>query len=697
MARTSIRLYVNKSIIVKQNDPTSRFPVDKDAKTYLEANAPGTGGGVYMLLGFDNFPASLKNQRLYEVTGMACLYWGAMMVSPLKEDFDPATVTWETKPDTVIRSDGRDVYYLSAGKSQNPDSPADTALSYGFVNTYIKSENARAFLTASAAQAAASSVQYALYMKEMLEAGTEPYIDVYYDDSTAVQSKIEQINSPIDGYYNPREEIVFQWDYVSADSTYVCAGDFTQASAKLYWRASGSSSYTAINISGASKSVSVPGNTFPSGTTIEWYLEGTDSAGTTSQTEVYSFSTTAGAAIATLRSPINSVEDGSAPITITWDLSSTDGQDPTAVDLQWKLSGAETWNTLLNHTSARSSFTAPAGTFTSGEVQILVRAYNVDDVAGDWSRPSGTTYYSFICVAAPDPVRGLAATSSPQTTISWQSTGQQGYEIRIDGQVVASEYGPAVMQWKSPVPLSDGQHSISVRIQGMYSMWSQASTITVQTANTVPPAWAGITLTGIAGSDAQLLLNHGNTSLSSVNVYWYRDGKRIAWTTGKDIYTDRFVLGNHVYYAELVDANGNYKRTESVNLYLSTDSLMISAFSGGSWVPLSLSEMDERSQIYQYTRTAKSRQMLGARFPVLEVSEFDSIVGTYECAFRSIEDAAGLEALKGQVVIVKSRAGQVVIGGLLSLQRTIRRWYVSYTFSVEQIDWEDFVRYDAID
>lgn len=697
MARTSVRLYANKSVIIRADDPTSRVQVDKYEKYYLSAPIEGTSYGIVMLLGFDPFPEALKNQRLYDVSARVCLYSGAVRLLPLLESFDPETVTWETKPSGVQYKGSYTAIGLTGGKWDDPYTPEDVNAEGTTANIDYKSYAAKAFVLVSAAQATSSNNQYALHMREMLAAGTEPYVDIYYDDAVTVQSKIEQTNSPIDGYYNPRGTIQFQWDYVSADETYFCAGSFTQASAVLHWRASGSEEYSAINISGTATTFDVPANTFPAGTTIEWYLEGTDTAGTTSQTEVYSFSTAAGNAVATLKSPINSVEDGTAPITITWALSSSDGQTPIAVDLWWKRPEEDNnqWHTLLSHAEASISYTVPAGTFPSGEIQLIVRAYNVDDVAGAWSRPSSTTYYSFISVAAPDPVQGLAATSVPRTTISWQSTGQQGFEITIDGQVAASEYGPDVMRWQVQSPLSDGQHTISVRVQGMYSLWSQPSTITVAIQNDVPEEWENITITGAAGVDAQLALIAGEADLSAAVVHWYRDGTEIGRTSGQTVFADRFVLGNHVYYAELVDSSGNYKRTNSINLFLSTSGTVIAPFSGGEWMSLPLTDNEDRVQIFEFARTAKARPMLGAKYPVLELSAFNTLVGTYDCAFKSVSDAAGLEALKGQIVIVKSREGQVIIGGLLSMQRTIHHYYVSYSFSVEQIDWEDFVQYGA--
>ncbi|MBO7176679.1 MAG: ATP-binding cassette domain-containing protein, partial [Clostridia bacterium] len=50
-----------------------------------------------------------------------------------------------------------------------------------------------------------------------------------------------------------------------------------------------------------------------------------------------------------------------------------------------------------------------------------------------------------------------------------------------------------------------------------------------------------------------------------------------------------------------------------------------------------------------------------------------------------------LEALRGKIVIIKSRRGKVTVGGLTSIRRTISEFYIVYDFTVQEIDWEDFV------
>ena len=75
---------------------------------------------------------------------------------------------------------------------------------------------------------------------------------------------------------------------------------------------------------------------------------------------------------------------------------------------------------------------------------------------------------------------------------------------------------------------------------------------------------------------------------------------------------------------------------------------------------------------------------------MLELSEFEDVSGSYNCAFKDLASAAAFEALQGQVVILKSRGGKVLIGLLSPLESRYTDFYISYTFSVQAIDWEDF-------
>ena len=112
---------------------------------------------------------------------------------------------------------------------------------------------------------------------------------------------------------------------------------------------------------------------------------------------------------------------------------------------------------------------------------------------------------------------------------------------------------------------------------------------------------------------------------------------------------------------------------------------------------LRLSESSSNSQSYNWSRTVSRIHVAGTKFPVLETSPFEDLSGSYNCAFWDETEARRLEALHGQIVILKSRGNHVLIGVLDQLSKRVKRNYSAYTFSIQQIHWEDFVRYDQGD
>ena len=490
-------------------------------------------------------------------------------------------------------------------------------------------------------------------------------------------SQITVQNSPTSGYTDPRNPVKFQWYFSTT------GGAVTQGSATLHWKVSTASTYNSVSASGTTTSVTIAANVIPVASTIDWYVDGTDYSGTPSTSPVYSFSTAAGTAYAYPQAPIGTAEDGSKPIVIRWTLVNADGSSPIRVTLSWKKTTDISWTVLRQATSAITSYTAPAGTFPTGEIEWKVVATNRDSIDG----PAGTA--AFVCLRAPDAPSGLRATNAPITTISWQAAGQEAYEIYIDGEVVRKAFGAGVSSWTVPEPLTDGVHVVTVRVQGAYGLWSEPSATTADIQNEVPEGWEDFSLSGSFDVDA-MLTAAGASDASDRPVQWYRDGRRIAQTDGRR-HTDRFVLGKHSYYAEIWSDDGNYVRSETIVGSMKSCVTRIAPFEGGEWLELRLSEHSDSEQNFSYARTNTLRHVLGAKLPVLELADFEDGSGSYDCAFKDVESAAELEALFGRIVILKSRGGNVVIGGLTELSKKNTDFYISYGFTVQRIAWEDFV------
>lgn len=681
MARTTLNLPFSKMAYISEASADEHYTLDSrtwysiSGRTLSTQNIPHRE----MLFGLEEFPASLKRNKLY---GIQFVIYADVpefeycTIYANYQDFDADTVTYETRP-TLSN-------VAAAGRFFVDDTKADIVVPKEIATAYDKSvaEDAYGALRWGSLRIVNNSGTGAFKMRTVLSGGSSPYAIVTYDSTVKVTSEIVYRAGPKTGYYNPREAAEFAWAYAKADSDAYCASPYwTQSDATFFWKSSAESTYHEIS-AGTSVKLTIPANTFPVNESISWYVTGTDDDGTTSSTPVYTFSTTAGEASASPVSPDGSIEDGSAPITLAWNLSSTDGQSPTRVEGQWRQQGEASWTPLFDLEPAAESFEAAAGTFTAGQIDWRVRAYNIDDTPGEWADAS------FVCQTAPSPVSGLAATNVPLTTVTWQSSGQEAYEISIDGNVVQKDFG-AVTSWQTDEPLQDGEHEIRVRIQGAYGLWSQPASVYADISNTPETT---IALSAMFGIDAVLSAEPGQLS-GSPRFQWYRDNKRIG-STSAAVFKDRFVLGSHRYYVEIWHDSGNYSRSNEVSGEMSVRGTWIARFSGGAWLDITLTDRATDVKQYSHRRTVSSQHVTGARFPVLERSTFQDSTGSYSCAFRDQAAADALEAMKGETVIVKSRRGKTVIGCLANLTGRDYLYYTAYTFSLDQIEWEDFVAYE---
>lgn len=681
MATATVQLNMTKAAFVDSRLPSTNTPLSSFDTILLTRNFYANQIS-YLFMGFEALPASLKWKKLIRVSyvGVQAPYQSdKFYVSSNKSDFNKNTLTYDNMPE-----DGMTFTY-SVTQGGSPSFAYYYRL-YEYmgntsVNTRDKSEYTKSILKTSSLRVfptqASGEYSFILASGER-DNPAVPYIMVEYDDGADLTSQITPTGKT-SGYINPKNEQRFSWDFVSHDANYVCLGDFAQASATFYWKEHSESTYNSISASGSTKSVTVPANTFPANSQIDWYVAGTDDAGTTTQSSVYTLSTSDTTAYATIVSPINTVEDGSGPITFRWNLSNAYGNDPSIVNLWWKLPSEDnqSWHTIVSSTDPITEYTTPGGYFPAGEIQWLVHAYNQDNVRGPDSQGS------FICVAAPEAPDGIASDGVPYATITWQCSGQQAYRILIDGKDYGVHFG-TVKSFTMGEPLSDGEHTVTVYAQGNYGLWSQPGTETITIANQAGDA---IALTGVGGLDATLAWT---TAASDPEIYIYRDDVKIGHTRA-DLFVDRMALGSHSYYVINKLPGGYYTKSNIVTLAMETDESMIASFPPGGWLNIRLSENSSIHQSFSYQRTVSTRHFFGANYPVLELSPFEDETASYDTAFQDPAAAEEFESLRGKLVCIKSRMGVVFVGVMNVMRKTVKPFFVSYSFSVKRVHWEDYI------
>jgi hypothetical protein len=143
--------------------------------------------------------------------------------------------------------------------------------------------------------------------------------------------------------------------------------------------------------------------------------------------------------------------------------------------------------------------------------------------------------------------------------------------------------------------------------------------------------------------------------------------------------------------------DGNDTRSNTVSGTMDCSTPMIAEISGGPWLKLRLSENESRTQKFTRRRVSALSHVTAREYPVLELSAYEDLTGSFDCAFMDREEAKAFERLFGRTVILKSRGSMVITGGLTDTEKTVTKYYTSYSFSLQQIHVEDFVHYDTND
>lgn len=501
-----------------------------------------------------------------------------------------------------------------------------------------------------------------------------PYLEIEYGDELHASPVAQR---PVDEYANPHSDIRFSWTLQNLNAL-SCVGDFSPSPSVapvLRWRVSGSTAWNAVNGTAGNGYIDLPAETLPTGT-IEWKVSAADESGLLIESEVATFNTTDTTTYAIPSSPVSTVEDGSSPIKLTWATNNDYGNAPGSSELQYSTDGGANWVALATVAGPETEYTAAANTFAVGQIRWRVRAFNLDNVAGPWAE---ATFISLAAPAAPS----VQSDAVPFATITWQSTGQEAYQLELDGVLLGTFFGYS-RQYKLQTPLKDGSHVVRVRVQNVYGLWSQFA----EARFTITNAPGGeITLEGSFAVDAVLSWSSAD---SAADFLIFRDGALIGHTTA-DLFTDRFVLGYHSYYVINRLPSGNYSRSNTVEGILCTRRPLIAPLPGGEWLPLRYSERSMAQQSFTWSKTNSLRHIAGATFPVLEMSPYEDLSGAYDAAFLCAQDAERFYRLRGQVVILKSKDGKVLIGAITSINSVVNTFYQAAQFTLEQIQWEDYV------
>lgn len=515
-----------------------------------------------------------------------------------------------------------------------------------------------------------------LYSVQSSRGSNPPYLKVVIGDEI-VGLAISKA-SPSSGAIVAANQNVFSW---SEGVTGSCYADILRTSAKFRWRKSASDTVKEIAVPGTATSITIPANTF-SGDSIQWQLSVTANSGVTTTSDWMTLSLTDVDSTAVAVAPDRAVLDGSSDNVFKWAHVISTGTAQTKAELQQSTDGS-TWTALATVTGAANTWTAPAGTFTSGTKYWRVRTYNSKGAAGAWSAAT-----QFIVLAAPATPPVSIVSTEPRPEIRWQSDEQQAYQVEIDGVYASGTRFGTGKTWKAPFYLADDSYTVRVSVQNEYGFWSPWGTAALPVTN-VPGG--AVTLTAEGGIEAALSWTPGSFDYYLV----YRDGVAIAKVT-EPSYTDAASIGGVRYQVRgCYDNSDNYSLSEAVEVTVSTDKVRLYDMERGEWLHFLYDSSAHRSTGLSMSQDIQYVQLSGHTYPVAERSEFKSRALRITCVCADDAERQALRALLGHLTCCKTPEGNMTIGYPASITENSDDFFSTYSFTIEQIDRKEEINIDS--
>lgn len=652
----TVTMYANQSAKIDISNPTTNYSSD----------ASVTDGNL--LISFSGFPASEKFKAItrasvaiyanlaYGTDGQSC----AASADFLAESFAEKSVTYNTAPKTDALGSVRVSAYVTG------DGKYATGNVLG-----IGLEHLRSLLVYGLKVSPPYRIAF-----QTSRGSNKPYISVEYSDEI-VGLSLSNL-APSSGSIVPANVTTFSW---AEAATGVCYESITRASAKFRWRKSASDTVKEIAVPGTATSITIPANTF-SGASIQWQLSVTANSGVTTTSDWMTLSLTDVESTAVAVAPDRAVLDGSSDNVFKWEHVISTGTAQTKAELQQSTDGS-TWTALATVTGAANTWTAPAGTFTSGTKYWRVRTYNSKGAAGAWSAAT-----QFIVLAAPATPPVSIVSTEPRAEIRWQSDEQQAYQVEIDGVYASGTRFGTGKTWKAPFYLADGSYTVRVRVQNEYGFWSPWGTAALPVVN-VPGG--AITLTAEGGIEAALSWTPGSFDYYLV----YRNGVAIAKVT-EPSYTDAASIGGVRYQVRgCYDNSDNYSLSEAVEVTARTDKVRLYDMERGEWLHFLYDSSAHRSTGLSLSQDIQYIQLSGHTYPIAERSEFKSRALRITCVCADDAERQSLRALLGHLTCCKTPEGNMTIGYPASISESSDDFFSTYSFTIEQIDRKEEIDLDS--
>ena len=683
-------LQATKSAILRYNNQTANDHTS-EAFDNIKQN------DIFIFGGFGNFPQSAMTEQVITLAIYAYgLNKGKLSadfdVDYMSSEWDESTITYKTAPIFIGRGTEKEIgsstvestvidSYSNSLDTSTAGTNGGFALwrhdSFWRYGTALKAISPSYPIVEKCEWYTSNSAAYKPYA-QLKTTGAIPSVRYVTENSPGVYSD----SSGGRPWLDKKTEITFKGKIVFTGAS-LSSRNVTLI---LRWKKYGESTWNEIS---QNKTVSdtreiysfaVPANTFPSGV-IVWKVTVTDEIGSAESSGEYEFSTAESVPLASCKHPKDSLLEKVDTI-FAWYYTEAHGAIQYAFELQKSTDGTE-WTTLVAKTiSTETSTIVPAANLTVGDMYWRVRVYNNDDVASEWSDPA-----KVLVVAAPAAPGIVITSTAPRFSIRWSAADQQGYEVAVDGVTVLSRYG-TVSTYTYDDWLTDGSHTVAVRVQNKYSMWSEWSTAALPILNT-----PGATI--ILGAKAAPVPQIRITSNGYDYYVVYRNGKKVAKVKPGILTTfaDNFANGENTYIVRGgYDEGGSYGESAEITVAAGYKTLTLYDTVSGKRLRLDNAKRQTRETNLTISQNATLTHYSGAQLPTAETGQQRDCRYQFECAFSTRderENAEALEAMLGHIVCVCDQYGTALVGIASSARVTVSQFMYSYTVSVDEVDFDE--------
>ena len=344
----------------------------------------------------------------------------------------------------------------------------------------------------------------------------------------------------------------------------------------------------------------------------------------------------------------------------------------------YSIDSGASYQVLEKADNAANRYQASAGTFPSGVIYWRIRTKNTDNEFGDYS---GAAIFA-IRRAPVAPVISYYD-NKPLAKMRWQAKEQDGYEVAVDGISLGVRYGTG-KEWQSDVVLTDGPHTLQVRIYNTYGDVSPWSSCEINVQN---QPGAALTVYAECRWGEVLLRWDGGDG------YILRDGTLIAKAEG-GTYTDRTSAAAHQYLVRVFDAEGYYTDSAPVLAAPSVPYAAIGLRDGTEWLALKYA-----TSYQNYSKSVSLggsyQQYWGKERPVWHDAGNRVVTHTISHACKHEEELLVLRSLAGQEVIYKDHDGHLAIGVFKDLQESREHGCTALSFSITETQ-QEAVKYDPV-